>query len=432
MGSSAGAAAAKGSKSTPAENFTHSSSSATGSKLEQVTQSFERSKSKREELKNELNQTLNSITTMPPSAHHDVNFFPTVVNAEFLALLGLEKCVGRLKRDEQSKKVEAKRMECSKCLRDFSPSWKYDQKGRLLCTRCINHEDFEHQTISQINKFKDFSDYWEKKEDELRDIELQMEKDQKELRQQQIEAEKIRQAKYRQQEKERKSNLMSGDIAGVNRTALENLMRSVNTGNRHRPKGNNIGQASTLMNQINQMTHEQTLQMIHRLHQMSNPSATNSSITADYLANLKVQKIKEQMMEQQKQKELQKQMELERIRKRKQQEELVRSQLERQRQQQQRQNNASNSDLLRAISQIQNLTTLTQTAQSNSPAQNSGTQVNQQLQALQQLLAVNGNGQQNLLTNLIASGILGGRNASNSQPNYAELLKPPTAHTNKR
>jgi hypothetical protein len=80
-------------------------------------------------------------------------------------------------------------------------------------------------------------------------------KDQKELRQQQIEAEKIRQAKYRQQEKERKSNLMSGDIAGVNRTALENLMRSVNTGNRHRPKGNNIGQASTLMNQINQMTH---------------------------------------------------------------------------------------------------------------------------------------------------------------------------------
>ncbi|CBY12514.1 unnamed protein product, partial [Oikopleura dioica] len=79
-----------------------------------------------------------------------------------------------------------------------------------------------------------------------------------------------------------------------------------------------------------------------------------------------------------------------------------------------------------------NLTTLTQTAQSNSPAQNSGTQVNQQLQALQQLLAVNGNGQQNLLTNLIASGILGGRNASNSQPNYAELLKPPTAHTNKR
>merc|ERR1712037_210206 len=271
----------------------------------------------------------------PPSAHHDVNFFPTVVNAEFLALLGLEKCVGRLKRDEQSKKVEAKRMECSKCFRDFSPSWKYDKKGRLLCTRCINHEEFESQTISQINKFKDFSDYWEKKEDELRDIELQMEKDQKELRQQQIEAEKIRQAKYRQQEKERKSNLMSGDIAGVNRTALENLMRSVNTGNRHRPKGNNIGQASTLMNQINQMTHEQTLQMIHRLHQMSNPSATNSSITADYLANLKVQKIKEQMMEQQKQKELQKQMELERIRKRKQQEELVRSQLERQRQQQQ-------------------------------------------------------------------------------------------------
>merc|ERR1712037_216710 len=254
--------------------------------------------------------------------------------------------------------------------------------------------------------------------------------------QQQIEAEKIRQAKYRQQEKERKSNLMSGDIAGVNRTAPENLMRSVNTGNRHRPKGNNIGQASTLMNQINQMTHEQTLQMIHRLHQMSNPSATNSSITADYLANLKVQKIKEQMMEQQKQKELQKQMELERIRKRKQQEELVRSQLERQRQQQQqRQNNASNSDLLRAISQIQNLTNLTQTAQNNSQAaQNaSGTHVNQQLQALQQLLAVNGNGQQNLLTNLIASGILGGRNAqTNSQPNYAELLKPPTAHTNKR
>ncbi|CBY43232.1 unnamed protein product [Oikopleura dioica] len=103
MGSSAGAAAAKGSKSTTAENITHSSSSATGSKLEQVTQSFERSKSKREELKNELNQTLNSITTMPPSAHHDVNFFPTVVNAEFLALLGLEKCVGRLKRDEQAR-----------------------------------------------------------------------------------------------------------------------------------------------------------------------------------------------------------------------------------------------------------------------------------------------------------------------------------------
>ncbi|CAG5097932.1 Oidioi.mRNA.OKI2018_I69.XSR.g15296.t1.cds [Oikopleura dioica] len=323
-------------------------------------------------------------------------------------------------------------MECSKCTRDFSPSWKYDQKGRLLCTKCINTEEFERQTISQIKKFNNFSDFWEKKEEELTVIELQMEKDQKELRQQQIEAEKIRQAKYRQQEKERKNNLMNGDIAGVNRTALENLMRSVNTGNRHRPKGNNIGQASTLMNQINQMTHEQTLQMIHRLHQMSNPSAANSTITADYLANLKVQKIKEQMMEQQKQKELQKQMELERIRKQKQREELVRSQLERQRQQQQqRQNNPSNSDLLRAISQIQNLTNLTQPAQNSSPAQNSGTQVNQQLQALQQLLAA-GNAQPNLLTNLIASGILGGQNVRNSSQNYAELLKPPTAHTNKR
>lgn len=85
-----------------AENNGISHNSGT-SKLEQVTASFERSKSKREELKNELNQTLNSITTMPASAHHDVNFFPTVVNAEFLALLGLEKCVGRLKRDEQAR-----------------------------------------------------------------------------------------------------------------------------------------------------------------------------------------------------------------------------------------------------------------------------------------------------------------------------------------
>ena len=102
---SAVAGAGKG-KSSSESNNTHSSSShstQSGSKLEQVTQSFERSKSKREELKNELNQTLNSITTMPPCAHHDVNFFPTVANAEFLALLGLEKCVGRLKREEQAR-----------------------------------------------------------------------------------------------------------------------------------------------------------------------------------------------------------------------------------------------------------------------------------------------------------------------------------------
>lgn len=119
----------------------------TGSTEKMITTSasFEKNRIKREQLKQQLNKTLNEITQTPPPPTPDVNFFPSATNNEFLVLLGLEMCVNRLKKEDNDD-IDVKSHECVECKRDFSPAWKYDAEGRLLCNRCISAIDLRKLT----------------------------------------------------------------------------------------------------------------------------------------------------------------------------------------------------------------------------------------------------------------------------------------------
>jgi hypothetical protein len=124
---------------------TSPSSGSNTEKIMSTSASFEKNRVKREHLKQQLNKTLNEITQTPPAPTPDVNFFPSATNNEFLVLLGLEMCVNRLKKEDQGE-PDVKSHECAECQRDFSPSWKYDADGRLLCNRCINSIDIKKLT----------------------------------------------------------------------------------------------------------------------------------------------------------------------------------------------------------------------------------------------------------------------------------------------
>ena len=64
--------------------------------------SYEKNRARKDLLKQQLNKTLKEITQAPPPPSTDVNFFPSATNNEFLVLLGLEMCVNRLKRDDNT------------------------------------------------------------------------------------------------------------------------------------------------------------------------------------------------------------------------------------------------------------------------------------------------------------------------------------------
>ena len=130
------------------ESGTHRANSPVSGSTEKmlsISKSFESNRTKREQLKQQLNKTLNEITATPAAPSPDVNFFPSATNNEFLVLLGLEMCVNRLKREDRDD-LDIKSNECDECGRDFSPSWKYDADGRLLCNRCISQIDLRKLT----------------------------------------------------------------------------------------------------------------------------------------------------------------------------------------------------------------------------------------------------------------------------------------------
>ena len=121
--------------------------------VQSTAASYEKNRNRKDLLKQQLNRTLKEITQAPPPPASDVNFFPSATNNEFLVLLGLEMCVNRLKRDDNTD-TEFEGYCCAECGRDFSPSWKFDSQDRRLCHKCFNNIQMKELTQVTISLLK--------------------------------------------------------------------------------------------------------------------------------------------------------------------------------------------------------------------------------------------------------------------------------------
>ena len=62
----------------------------------------------------------------PPEMH----FIPNPANTEFICLLGLEECVGKILHENKEITVQPIPFTCSQCSTDFTPTWKWDKGAR--------------------------------------------------------------------------------------------------------------------------------------------------------------------------------------------------------------------------------------------------------------------------------------------------------------
>ena len=62
----------------------------------------------------------------PPEMH----FIPNPANTEFICLLGLEECVGKILHEDKENTVQPVPFTCSQCGTDFTPTWKWDKGAR--------------------------------------------------------------------------------------------------------------------------------------------------------------------------------------------------------------------------------------------------------------------------------------------------------------
>ena len=59
-----------------------------------------------------------------------MHFIPNPANTEFICLLGLEECVGKILHEDKENSVQPVPFTCSQCGTDFTPTWKWDKGAR--------------------------------------------------------------------------------------------------------------------------------------------------------------------------------------------------------------------------------------------------------------------------------------------------------------
>lgn len=291
--------------------------------------SYEKNRARKDLLKQQLNKTLKEITQAPPPPSTDVNFFPSATNNEFLVLLGLEMCVNRLKRDDNTDN-SYESYSCAGCDRDFSPAWKIDPEGRRLCQKCYNNIQMKDLTKVQEGKFKQFKAFWNEKEQELKEIDFQLQKDEEAIRAQRVEAEKerIRREQERNKKleaqrlkakeeaaKNAKTGLNQWKNLGLNQQALlDQLVRQ----QQQKAKGSSSSSSSSNLNsQLGSATQQQQLartiaqlsnggnnkmneQLLMQIQQLASNSGSNrTNHLSNHLASIHTQMLKQELLRRQ-------------------------------------------------------------------------------------------------------------------------------------
>ncbi|XP_075464157.1 transcriptional repressor p66-beta isoform X2 [Ascaphus truei] len=106
-------------------------------------------------LRKQLEKTLLEIPPPKPPAPL-LHFLPSAANSEFIYMVGLEEVVQSVI-DSQGKVCSSLRMEpffCAQCRTDFTPHWKQEKSGKILCEQCMTSNQKKALKAEHTNRLK--------------------------------------------------------------------------------------------------------------------------------------------------------------------------------------------------------------------------------------------------------------------------------------
>ncbi|XP_029436778.1 transcriptional repressor p66-beta isoform X2 [Rhinatrema bivittatum] len=106
-------------------------------------------------LRKQLEKTLLEIPPPKPPAPL-LHFLPSAANSEFIYMVGLEEVVQSVI-DSQGKGCVSLRMDpfvCAQCHTDFTPHWKQEKSGKILCEQCMMSNQKKALKAEHTNRLK--------------------------------------------------------------------------------------------------------------------------------------------------------------------------------------------------------------------------------------------------------------------------------------
>uniref|UniRef100_A0A4W5M8N3 GATA zinc finger domain containing 2B n=1 Tax=Hucho hucho TaxID=62062 RepID=A0A4W5M8N3_9TELE len=107
-------------------------------------------------LRKQLEKTLLEIPPPKPPAPL-LHFLPSAANSEFIYMVGLEEVVQSVIDSQGKLRGALSRMEpffCAQCRIDFTPHWKQEKGGRILCEQCMTSNQKKALKAEHTNRLK--------------------------------------------------------------------------------------------------------------------------------------------------------------------------------------------------------------------------------------------------------------------------------------
>lgn len=107
-------------------------------------------------LRKQLEKTLLEIPPPKPPAPL-LHFLPSAANSEFIYMVGLEEVVQSVLDSQGKLRGNLARMDpffCAQCRTDFTPHWKQEKSGRILCEQCMTSNQKKALKAEHTNRLK--------------------------------------------------------------------------------------------------------------------------------------------------------------------------------------------------------------------------------------------------------------------------------------
>ncbi|XP_051901823.1 transcriptional repressor p66-beta isoform X5 [Pristis pectinata] len=107
-------------------------------------------------LRKQLEKTLLEIPPPKPSPPL-LNFLPSAANNEFIYMLGLEEVVQSVIESQGKGRLQLSHIDpfvCSQCRTDFTPHWKQEKNGSILCEQCVTSNQKKALKAEHTNRLK--------------------------------------------------------------------------------------------------------------------------------------------------------------------------------------------------------------------------------------------------------------------------------------
>lgn len=107
-------------------------------------------------LRKQLEKTLLEIPPPKPPAPL-LHFLPSAANSEFIYMVGLEEVVQSVIDSQGKSCASLLRVEpfvCAQCRTDFTPHWKQEKNGKILCEQCMTSNQKKALKAEHTNRLK--------------------------------------------------------------------------------------------------------------------------------------------------------------------------------------------------------------------------------------------------------------------------------------